>query len=227
MVGNDLPPCGRTCRPRRDELAAERVAATTEIESAQVSFDEIDARIEEAKARARYAEQQLARLRVLHERNGASAQEFEEAQMQDQAMQSSLRAWELALDRRKEEQRLKESERQARIQELAAERTEAEGELQTQAAELIRLERDVELRQIPSPIAGTRRAASGLSARIVCRERAVAGLHLAAKSTKSRGFLSEYGGRSGASRANGQVASGGISLDSIRQPSGDRIGRGE
>ena len=136
------------------ELSAERRAATAEIQAAAVALEEIRAHIEEARARADYSDQRLARIRILHEKRAVAEEDLSESLKEASVQNAAWRAWQLALSRRQADQRVQESDREARIQELEHDRTEVSGQLRTQAAVLDGVQRELELRQVKAPITG-------------------------------------------------------------------------
>jgi membrane fusion protein (multidrug efflux system) len=135
-------------------LEAEHRAVADHAAAAVVALDEQQARIEEARAVAKLAEQRFERTRGLVEKAVASRVQLDRARAERDAKRAVVKSLEVAHSHRAQQQRVETSDREVRIAALERERAELAGERATQQASLARLQQEVALRQVRAPVAG-------------------------------------------------------------------------
>lgn len=130
-------------RARHDEQHA--TSAATEVARA-------DAR--HAEAPARYAQLEEQRLSELRSSGLIPEREFERGRADAQQTQAAAERQQLSIFRLQQEQRTRESERDARMRRLEAEMTHLEGQISTSRATMERLKNEIERRLVRAPVSG-------------------------------------------------------------------------
>jgi membrane fusion protein (multidrug efflux system) len=138
----------------RARIAAEREAAARHRAARAVAIGEYRAKVEEAEARARYAESQFGSLARLRSRGATSAEEYQRGQREAEALRAAVKSNQLAAERRERDRDVEEGDRQARIAGLEAEAVELAAGLATEDATVRRLEHAIALREVRAPVTG-------------------------------------------------------------------------
>jgi membrane fusion protein (multidrug efflux system) len=141
-------------RALRDELSAEEKAWREERQAATTGLDEARARLREAEAAARFAQDRAERLSSLLSAGLLSDIEFLRGKAEAQEQRAVADSLQLALSRMEQEERTRQSDRQAHIEELKREINQLTGEKATTGASVETLQHEVERRRIFAPIPG-------------------------------------------------------------------------
>ena len=136
------------------EITSEENAWHGEQQSAIEALEEARAHYREADAAARFAQQETERLRKMYTAGIAPELDYNRALADAQQRQAAADSLHFAISRLEREQRTREGDRLAHIQQLRTQANQLLGQRATAAAELARLENEVELRQIRAPIDG-------------------------------------------------------------------------
>jgi membrane fusion protein (multidrug efflux system) len=138
----------------RSQAAAEERARAEEQRTARVSAEEAASRIREAEAAAQYAEDDLARIRKLHEERLIPARDLERAGAEARKLRAAVVTLESAARRVPQEQSTRDRERDVRLERLSAEIAALEAERKTLQAGMERSKYEVERRRVRAPVEG-------------------------------------------------------------------------
>lgn len=139
---------------RRDEVRAEDEARQAEQQGARLALEEARARHHEATVTARAAAEEAAVYTRLQARGLAPQLDLMRAQARVDESQAAAETLRRTLGRLEGEQRTRERDRLARLQQLKREVVRLQGDISTATATLARLEHEGEQRRLRAPIAG-------------------------------------------------------------------------
>src|SRR5215472_9813355 len=131
-------------RALRDELTAEEKAWREERQAATTGLDEARARLREAEAAARFAQERAERFSSLLSAGLLSEIEFLRGKAEAQERRAVADSLQLALSRMEREERTRQSDRQAHIEELKRQINQLAGEKATTGASVETLRHEVE-----------------------------------------------------------------------------------
>jgi multidrug resistance efflux pump len=154
----------------QNQIATEHTASRQEREAARVALEESRSRATEADASARLAEEEAKRLDQLFASGVVSEVDLHRARTAALERRAAAESLQLAVGRLQRQQLTQESERQAHIQELRSKLVEIEGEKATAAAEIDRVEGEVNRRSIRAPVDGRLGEVANLRVGSVVRE---------------------------------------------------------
>lgn len=138
----------------RLQIEAELGARGEEERGVILSKAEAAGRTREAEIPARFAEQELARIRKLYGQQMVSTHDLEKAESEAGRLRSAVTALEAAWSRVPQEQAERNRERDVRIARLEGEAATLEARRQTLRAEIARLSYEVDRRRIRAPVDG-------------------------------------------------------------------------
>lgn len=138
----------------RAQIEAERQAEKQERQTAQAALEQVRSSIREAEIPARYAAQEMERLRKLRENGLVADREYQRGENEVQRTRAQVETLRQSLRRIEEEQRTRESERRIRVRRLESEIARIEGQTPQIASTVRRLRYEVERRVIRAPAAG-------------------------------------------------------------------------
>jgi multidrug resistance efflux pump len=141
-------------RSIQSEITSEENAWRDEQKSAIEALEEARAHYREAEAAARFAQQEAERLRKMYTASIAPELDYNRAVADAEQRQAAADGLRFAISKLEREQRTREGDRLAHIQQLRTQANQLLGQRSTAAAEVARLENEVELRQIRAPIDG-------------------------------------------------------------------------
>lgn len=153
-----------------EQVASEEKAWQQEHSAAEVALDEARAHNTEAEAAASFAELEAKRLQQMYSSGVLSQQEWERAQAQAQQRRAAADSMRLEVIRLERQQRTEEEDRQSRIQGLKSEINRLRGLEATTAAEVTRLEQEVDRRMVRAPVSGRLGEVANLRVGKVVRE---------------------------------------------------------
>jgi multidrug resistance efflux pump len=153
-----------------DEIASEDKAWQQEHGAAAVALDEARAHNTEAEAAAGFAELEAKRLQQMYSSGVLSQEESERGQSQAQQRRAAADGLRLAVIRLERQQRTEEEDRHSHIQGLRSEVKRLRGLEATTAAEVTRLEQEVDRRMVRAPVNGRLGEVANLRAGTVVRE---------------------------------------------------------
>jgi len=136
------------------EIVSEKNAWLGEQQSAIEALQQSRAHYREADAAARFAQREQERLRKMYTSGIASELDYNRAVADAEQRQAAADSLRFAISKLEREQRTREGDRMAHIQQLRTQANHLLGQKATATAELARLENEVELRQIRAPIDG-------------------------------------------------------------------------
>ena len=141
-------------RALRDQIAAEQEAASKHRAARSVVIGELRAKVEEAEARAKYADFQLGALARLRARDAATLEDYQRARAEAEALRAAVKTNQLAVERLEREREVAGSDRQVRIAGLECDAVELAGDIAAEEATARRLEHAIELRNVRAPVSG-------------------------------------------------------------------------
>jgi len=136
------------------QIDAEQSAREKEQVSAQISANEAEDRMRAAEQPARFAEQELARMRQLREQKLVSIRDVDKAESDARRLREEFTAVKLMASRVPAEQAAKNRERDVRVARLRGELATLEAQRGTLQAQANRLSYEIERRRIRAPIDG-------------------------------------------------------------------------
>jgi membrane fusion protein (multidrug efflux system) len=136
------------------EIAATEQARLREQQATQAALEEARARFQEAESQARFAEGDAARLAQLHSSGLIPERDLVQAKAESEKLHAAAESFWLALRRLETEQRTRESDREVQLKRLQREIRSLEGQKITTAANIDRLQYEVERRYVRAPVAG-------------------------------------------------------------------------
>lgn len=139
----------------RSEIAAQERALLEERRSASAALDEARSQAEAAAPAARFADDEIARLQSLREMGMITEVDFLRRRSEAERNRLTQQSAALAVNRVGAEMQTRHGDRLARVERLRHELKVLEGQRSTSAAEIKRLEFELERRRIVSPVAGT------------------------------------------------------------------------
>lgn len=138
----------------RDEIAAEERALDEARHAARVALDESRARLRETEALATFAEEKAERFDRFYAKGYVAELDFLQAKAEAKRLRALAEAVRLTISRLEWDERMRQSDRQARLERLQSEASRLEGQLATSAATIRRLEHEIDKRRIRAPTAG-------------------------------------------------------------------------
>ena len=154
----------------RKEVAAEEAARRAEQQAARAALEEAQARRREAEVARRPAEEEAEIYARLQTRGLASQLDLLRTRAEVQKRRAAVDTLRLAVNRLDSDQQTKERDRTARLERLKREVTQLEGDRNTAAVTLERLEHDIDRRRFRAPVAGRLGEAADLRIGAVVRE---------------------------------------------------------
>lgn len=137
-----------------DQIAAEQKAWEQEQRAASVALDEARAHFREAEAAARFAESEADRQKQMYSDGVLAKVDWDRAQANAQQRRAAADSLRFAVSKLERQQLTDQEDRRARLQGLMSEVNRLRGLEKTTAAEIKRLESDVDRRLIRAPISG-------------------------------------------------------------------------
>jgi multidrug resistance efflux pump len=138
----------------QQEIRAEQEADSVQRRARAAAAKEGRAEVDKAAAPARLARVQFESARKLQSRNTISQEDYVRARSEAEAAEATLVVQEQAAARQELDRMVLEGERAVRVAKLRRESTELKGKLVVQEAEIRRLQHEIELRSVRSPVAG-------------------------------------------------------------------------
>jgi membrane fusion protein (multidrug efflux system) len=138
----------------RAQEASVAQASQEEAHTAIAAADEVRARLREAQAPARYAEQELARLEVLHSEHLISKRDYEQGRAESQRTRAAADSLQLSLARMEQEQKTRVSDRSAALDQIRAQIARLEGQSRGSRAAVLRLTAVADRQLIRAPANG-------------------------------------------------------------------------
>lgn len=138
----------------RQEAAAEEQARTVERQTSGAGLEQARAQLREAQARAAYAKEDVERLRKLLAEGLIAEREYAKGKADALSTAAAADSLQLAMPRMEREQRTRDSEREVRLRRIGEQITGLETQRATTAAEIARLQYELDERKIRAPIAG-------------------------------------------------------------------------
>ena len=138
----------------RGQIDAVREAAAKYGEARTAAIAELQAKVEESEARAKFADLQLANLARLRAHAAVAQEEYRRGQAEAEALRAAARTSRLAKERLGQERDVEEGDRRVRLAGLEGEAAELGGEIATDEAAIRRLEYEGELRRVRAPTSG-------------------------------------------------------------------------
>ena len=129
-------------------------ASQEEAHTALAAADEVRARLREAQAPARYAEQELARLEVLYSEHLISKRDYEQGRAESQRTRAAADSLQLSLARMEQEQKTRASDRSAALDQIRAQIARIEGQSRGSRAAVLRLTAVADRQLIRAPASG-------------------------------------------------------------------------
>ena len=148
----------------RDRNSAEKQAQVETQQVAPIAIDEARARYEEAEAVASVADEEARRLERLISQSLISEIEIVRARAEAQKRRAAADALRLNIDRLEKDQRIRQSDRQAHIEDIKGQIALLEGEINTGRATIERLRHEIEKRRIRAAATGRLGEAADLRA---------------------------------------------------------------
>jgi membrane fusion protein (multidrug efflux system) len=138
----------------RDQVAAEERAAAAEEIAGRSAGEEAEATLRQAEAPAQFAEADARRLEQLRAERLIAERDFERGQAEAHSARAAAAARLLSIRRLQDEQRVRRSDRSARVKVLTGEIARVEADMLATRASVARLDYEVERRRIRAPISG-------------------------------------------------------------------------
>ncbi|HZO53467.1 MAG TPA: HlyD family efflux transporter periplasmic adaptor subunit [Bryobacteraceae bacterium] len=154
----------------RDQADAEQQARLEEQTAGRSAALEALASVRQADAPARFSEDDAKRLQQLRANGLIAEREYARGQSEALKLRAAVDMQQAAVRRLEDEQRMRQSDRAARLKSLTAEITRIEAEMPTIQASIARLEYEIERRLIRAPMSGKLAEAAALRAGAVVRE---------------------------------------------------------
>jgi multidrug resistance efflux pump len=136
------------------QIQAEQEGLDAFRKASAVALDESRARVAEADARARFAEEQVGSRRILRGRRLVSEEEFHQAQAGADSDRATVKALKLVTTKLDQDAAVQTRDREARIAKLKRKLAELEGDASAKEATVARFEHDIELRRIRAAVDG-------------------------------------------------------------------------
>ncbi|MEP7342720.1 MAG: HlyD family efflux transporter periplasmic adaptor subunit [Acidobacteriota bacterium] len=154
----------------RGQSTAEQQVQTETRGAAPVALDESRAKLEEAEASARAADDEARRYEKLRADGLIAEMEVVRAKSEAEKRQAAAAALRIAINRQNKDQRATDSTQQVAIEELKRDAAVIEGEIKTRQTIIERLRHEVTQRQIVAPASGKLGEAAELRIGQVVRE---------------------------------------------------------
>jgi multidrug resistance efflux pump len=154
----------------RRQIAAEEQSRAEERQTARIAAEQARANARQAEAPATYNAAEIDRLQKLHEGGLIPEREFQKGRAEAQQTRYTADREQIAIKRIEQEQRTRESDRDARIRALETEIAKLEGQASSSRAAIQRLENEIDRRMVRAPVAGRLGEASALRVGAVLKE---------------------------------------------------------
>jgi multidrug resistance efflux pump len=154
----------------RRQIAAEDQSRTEERQTARIATEQARANARQAEAPATYNAAEIDRLQKLHEGGLIPEREYQKGRAEAQQTKHTAEREQIAVRRIEQEQRTRESDRDARIRALETEIAKLDAQAAASRAAIQRLENEIERRVVRAPIAGRLGEASALRIGAVLKE---------------------------------------------------------
>jgi multidrug resistance efflux pump len=138
----------------RAQVAAEERARDDERSASRAAIEQARAQSREAKASLGYAEEEARRLAKLRAEGLIAQREYERGRAEAERHRALADSSDIAVKRIDQEQRTRESEREARLRRLDADITKLVGQTASLQSAMPRLNYEVERRKVRAPISG-------------------------------------------------------------------------
>jgi membrane fusion protein (multidrug efflux system) len=138
----------------RAQLAAEQEAALKHRKARSVAIEELQAKVAESEARAKYADLQLGALVKLRARDAVSREEYQRGRAEAEALRAAVKTNQLAAERLERDREVEEGDRRVRLVALESEAAERAGDVATEGAAARRLEHAIAMRNVWAPVSG-------------------------------------------------------------------------
>jgi len=138
----------------RQETTTAEQARREEQRATSVAIKQAQAQFREGEARARYAEQEAERLKSLRSEGLIAEREFTQGIAEAERRRAAAESLQFAAGRLEQEQRTRESDRQAHLDRLRGEMTQLEGQQAITVATVEKLQYEIERRCIRAPVKG-------------------------------------------------------------------------
>ena len=136
------------------QIAAEERAGSAEREAALSAIEEARAQVRRSDAPARLAEAELERIGLLQKEGLIAERDVERARALALEQRADTEGRQLSIQRLQQEQRTRESDRDARVRQILTGIARIEGQTRTTQSAIARLEYEIERRRIRAPISG-------------------------------------------------------------------------
>jgi membrane fusion protein (multidrug efflux system) len=154
----------------RRQIAAEEQSRAEERQTSRIAAEQARANARQAEAPATYNAAEIDRLQKLHEGGLIPEREFQKGRAEAQQTRYTADREQIAIKRIEQEQRTRESDRDARIRALETEIAKLEGQASSSRAAIQRLENEIDRRVVRAPVAGRLGEASALRVGAVLKE---------------------------------------------------------
>jgi membrane fusion protein (multidrug efflux system) len=157
-------------RALRTEIATTAQVTKDEQVAGKLARDQTRKQVGEAEAMQEFWEAKLQRLQRLREGGHVTENDLHQTTAEAKAQRARAETLRVSIERTRSDYRTRATERQTRVDRIHHEVTALEALAATTAAEMARLEYELELRRIRSPVAGEIGEAADLRAGAVLRE---------------------------------------------------------
>jgi multidrug resistance efflux pump len=138
----------------RDQAAAEDAARGQEKTAARAAAEQALSSVREAEAPARFAEADEDRMRQLRAEGLIPERDYQRGQAEMQRARAAAESQRLAVSRLDQEQRTRESDRVARLKNLATEIARLDTQIPALEVSIARLTHEIERRRVRAPVSG-------------------------------------------------------------------------
>ncbi len=141
-------------QPLEAEIAANEQAGRDERQALNAQLEVMRAQVRQAEAPAKFAQEDVGRLQILNKEGLVAEREVAQGESDAQSRRAAVDSLRLAMARAEREQTTRDAERQTRLQRLRGEIARMQGDIDSTAAMLARLQLEIERRVIRAPVAG-------------------------------------------------------------------------
>lgn len=166
----ELTSLGPELEALRTQVTALERARADERQASRVAADEARASARGAQAPARYTTEEEKRLTELRAAGLIAERDYQRGRAEAEQARANFDREQIAVHRLEQEQRTRESDRDAQLRRLFADITHLEGQIATVTAGIQVLQNEIERRAIRAPVAGVLAEAATLRAGAVLHE---------------------------------------------------------
>ncbi|MBS1872104.1 MAG: HlyD family efflux transporter periplasmic adaptor subunit [Acidobacteria bacterium] len=138
----------------RAQIQSETEALKREEEAARTAVEQARANTRSTEAPAKYAEIEAKRLQQLRKEGLVAERDYQRARSEAEQSRAALEREAIVVNRLRQEQRTRESDRDTRIRSLETEIARLEGQVSTSKAVMLRLENEIARRVVRAPVDG-------------------------------------------------------------------------